>query len=44
MLIPNLNHLMMRGSGPANPAEYDTPGHVDVTLIEAVASFVGKLK
>ncbi|MFZ4616170.1 MAG: alpha/beta fold hydrolase, partial [Rectinemataceae bacterium] len=43
MLMPNLNHLMMRGSGPANPAEYDTPGHVDATVIEAVASFVGRL-
>ncbi|MEI6388762.1 MAG: alpha/beta fold hydrolase [Spirochaetota bacterium] len=44
MLLPNLNHLMMRGSGPANPAEYDTPGHVDAAVIEAIAGFVRRLK
>jgi dienelactone hydrolase len=38
--FPLLNHLFIAGEGKPNPAEYDTPGHVDEAVIDAVADFV----
>jgi dienelactone hydrolase len=38
--IPEANHLFIRGTGKPNPAEYGVPGHVDVTVIDRLASFV----
>lgn len=37
---PSLNHLFMTGSGPANPQEYETPGHVDAQLIDDIAQWI----
>jgi len=38
--FPALNHLFIAGAGKPGPAEYDTPGHVDVAVIDAIASFI----
>jgi dienelactone hydrolase len=38
--FPTLNHLFIAGEGKPNPAEYDTPGHVDEAVINAIADFV----
>jgi len=38
--FPTLNHLFIAGQGKPNPAEYDTPGHVDQAVIGAIADFV----
>jgi len=38
--FPSLNHLFIAGAGKPGPAEYDTPGHVDVAVIATIASFV----
>jgi dienelactone hydrolase len=38
--FPTLNHLFIAGEGKPNPAEYDTPGHVDAAVINAIADFV----
>jgi dienelactone hydrolase len=38
--FPRLNHLFIAGEGKPNPAEYDTPGHVDQAVIDAIANFV----
>ena len=40
MLIDGLNHLMIDGSGPSTPAEYEKPGHVDRRAIGEVAGFL----
>ncbi|HUX37992.1 MAG TPA: alpha/beta fold hydrolase [Rectinemataceae bacterium] len=40
MVIKGLNHLMMKGSGIATPAEYEEPGHVDRAVIDAMAAFL----
>lgn len=37
---PSLNHMFMSGSGPANPQEYEIPGHVDVQLIDDIAQWI----
>ena len=37
---PLLNHLFLAGSGPANPQEYEIPGHVDVQLIDDIAQWI----
>lgn len=37
---PALNHLGIVGTGPGSPAEYQTPGHVDATLISDIAAWV----
>jgi len=41
-LFPDLNHLLISGSGPSTPQEYEKPGHVAEEVIEAIARFVGK--
>jgi dienelactone hydrolase len=38
--IPGLNHLFVQGAGRPSLAEYDTPGHVDVRVIDKIASFI----
>ena len=38
--FPGLNHLFVAGAGKPGPAEYNTPGHVDVAVIGTIASFV----
>ena len=38
--FPALNHLFISGEGKPNPAEYETPGHVDQAVIDAIADFV----
>lgn len=39
-LYEKLNHLGIAGEGDGNLAEYNTPGHVDATLIDDVASWI----
>lgn len=38
--FPALNHLMIAGSGPSTPAEYQQPGHVAPEVLDAIADFV----
>ena len=38
---PTLNHLLIAGSGPPTPAEYEREGHVDRQVILDIASFCG---
>jgi dienelactone hydrolase len=38
--IPSLNHLFVVGQGQTTPAEYFAPGHVDASVIGAIASFI----
>ena len=38
--FPALNHLFIAGEGKPNPAEYNTPGHVDQAVVGAIANFV----
>jgi uncharacterized protein len=38
--LPRLNHLFIAGEGAPGPKEYDTPGHVDITAIDAITSFI----
>lgn len=37
---PALNHLLLAGTGPARPAEYAVPGHVDAGLVSDLADWV----
>jgi len=37
--LPELNHLLMKGTGPANPAEYMAPGNVDPQVIEVIVEW-----
>lgn len=39
-LFRNLNHLMIPGTGPSKPAEYNRPGHVSSEVIEVVADWI----
>lgn len=41
--FPNANHLFIDGSGPPNPEEYETPGHVDAAVIATIAGWVNRL-
>ena len=38
--FPQLNHLFMAGDGKSTPAEYEKPGHVDLSVIEEIGDFV----
>jgi hypothetical protein len=40
---PGLNHLFMMGTGPASPADYAKPGHVERGVVEDIAAFCTKL-
>lgn len=37
---PALNHLFIAGSGPATPAEYNQPGHVDEAVVRDIAAWI----
>ncbi len=39
-LYEKLNHLGIAGEGEGSLAEYNTPGHVDATLIDDVAGWI----
>ena len=39
-LYEKLNHLGIAGEGDGNLAEYNTPGHVDASLIDDVANWI----
>ncbi|MGV3622221.1 MAG: alpha/beta fold hydrolase [Archangium sp.] len=41
---PKLNHHFLEGEGPSTPAEYLKPGHVPLTVIDELASWVKGLK
>jgi dienelactone hydrolase len=36
----NVNHLLMEGSGPPTPAEYQQPGHVTPALVADLAAWI----
>jgi uncharacterized protein len=38
--LPSLNHLFMASTDKPAPADYFAPGHVDATVIAAIASFI----
>jgi pimeloyl-ACP methyl ester carboxylesterase len=38
--LPGLNHLFISGTGKPGPSEYETPGHVDAGVIDALAAFI----
>lgn len=40
LTMPDLNHLFIAGTGKPGPAEYNTPGHVDVKVIDKLAAFI----
>ena len=40
MTYPTMDHLLLDGSGPATPAEYSVPGHVDPQLVADVAAWI----
>jgi hypothetical protein len=35
-----MGHLRLDGSGPATPAEYSTPGHVDAQLVADLVAWI----
>ena len=37
---PALSHLGIAGTGPGSPADYQTAGHVDASLIEDIAQWI----
>jgi len=37
---PAINHLLMPGTGPASPAEYSKPNHVEQGVVEDIAAWV----
>jgi len=37
---PAMDHLLLDGAGPATPAEYSVPGHVDPQLVSDLAAWV----
>ncbi|WP_101384576.1 alpha/beta hydrolase [Kitasatospora sp. GP30] len=39
---PDVNHLFFAGSGPATPAEYAHPGHVDRAVLDDVAAWLAR--
>lgn len=41
-LYPELNHLMIKGSGSASPKEYETEGHVENEVINDIAGWINK--
>lgn len=40
--FPTLNHLLMPGEGTPNPAEYQTPGHVDGGVITTITEWINE--
>ena len=41
---PALNHQFMAGTGKSLPAEYLTPGHTPVDIIDDIAAWITALK
>lgn len=41
---PKLNHLMIGGDGPSGPEEYKFASHVDVAVIDDIASWITSLR
>ncbi len=39
---PDLNHLMISGTGPSYPTEYMVPGNVSLNVIEDIAGWIGE--
>jgi dienelactone hydrolase len=39
-LFPDIDHLMLSGSGPSSPAEYARPGHVAAGVIDALPNWI----
>lgn len=39
-----LNHLFVEGSGTSMPAEYNTPGHVDASVVRDIAAWIVALQ
>ncbi len=37
---PSMDHLLLDGSGPATPSEYNVPGHVDPQLVADIAAWI----
>jgi fermentation-respiration switch protein FrsA (DUF1100 family) len=37
---PAMDHLLLDGRGPATPAEYSTPGHVDPQLVADLVAWI----
>jgi hypothetical protein len=37
---PAMDHILLDGSGPATPAEYSVPGHVDSQLVADLAAWI----
>jgi len=37
---PAMDHLLLDASGPATPAEYSVPGHVDPRLVADLAAWI----
>lgn len=37
---PKLNHLFVAGEGTPSPAEYQSPGHVEVSVLDDIAAWV----
>jgi hypothetical protein len=35
-----MDHLLLDGSGPATPAEYSLPGHVDAQRVADLAAWI----
>jgi uncharacterized protein len=42
-LYPSLNHAFVAGDGPSTPEEYNWPGHVDATVVQDLATWIGSL-
>jgi len=38
--LPDVNHLFFTGKGLATPEEYEKPGHVDVAVIDGLATWI----
>jgi hypothetical protein len=41
---PALNHLFLAGTGKSLPAEYSTPGHVAIDVINDIVVWIASLK
>ena len=43
LTYPDANHVFVAGSGPATPAEYSKPGHVEDKVIDDLAKWINAL-
>jgi uncharacterized protein len=42
--FPDADHLFLDGTGAPTPLEYQQPGHVDLRVMDAIASWIGKVR